>query len=121
MADPTDAQTERLRSAVLVKATRLYLLAEAPLGTWGELSEFGVAAVRPDYNAAEYLFGLAVSALDITTEDLAALVTADDVIRVGFQADPTGFPADRVPDVERCVLAAADWVGEYLRGPVGVA
>jgi hypothetical protein len=51
---------------------------------------------------------------------LGALVTVDDVIRVGLQTDPTGFPTDRLPDVERALSASVDWVLTNLQGSWGV-
>ena len=87
---PSIGEEARLAQALIAKATRFFVQLEAPLGTWGELSEFGMATVRPDYQIREILFGLHLP--DWDTDALADLVTADDVIRAGLQADPATFP-----------------------------
>jgi hypothetical protein len=115
---PTAAEEARLGQAAIAKATRFLVLPEAPLGSWGELSEFGMAVVRPDYAITELLFGLHFRHLTI---DWDSIVTADDVIRVGLSADPATFPADKLPDVERALEAAISWVSAELEGGVGFA
>jgi hypothetical protein len=110
--------TERLTQAVLAKAVRILLLVEAPLGSFGELSEFGMAAVRPDYQQTELLYGLRFINWD---DDLTALVTSDDVIRAGLQADPADFPEARMGDVDRAIEAAASWVASELLDGLGFA
>jgi hypothetical protein len=114
---PTSEETERITQAVIHKATRILVLAGAPLGTFGELTEFGMPTVRPDYQVAELLFGLRLSEWEL---DLAGLVTTDDVIRQGLQTDPATFPADRVPDVQRAIDSAVSWVDLYLSEGVAV-
>lgn len=115
MVEPTEAQRARLTEAVIAKATRVLLLGEAPLGSWGDQDV--IAPVRPDHQIAELLYGLRYRALEV---DLTSLATADDVIRRGLQTDPAGFPADKRTDVENALLAACDWVAEALTG-FGVA
>ena len=114
MAEPTDAQRARLTEAVIAKATRILLLGEAPLGSWGEQDL--VAPVRPDYQILELIYGLRYKDFEV---DLTTLATADDVIRRGLQTDPDTYPGDK-DDVDSALLAAADWVGEALQG-FGVA
>lgn len=110
--------TERLTQAVLAKAVRILLLVEAPLGSFGELSEFGMAVVRPDYQQTELLYGLRYTTWDI---DLTTLVTADDVIRAGLQADGSDFPESRMVDVTRAIDAAVSWIASELLDGIGVA
>ena len=55
---PTPSEEARLAQAIIAKATRILLLAATPLGLAGEVTEFGVATVRPDYQIKELLFGL---------------------------------------------------------------
>lgn len=117
LVTPTAEQLERITQAIIAKATRILVSVEAPLGVWGELSEFGIATVRPDYQSDELLFGLRLTEWDV---DLTTLVTADDVIRVGLQTVPADFPAERIPDVERSIAAAVSWLAEYVQGPIGV-
>ena len=116
---PSLNEEARLTQALIAKATRFFVQLEAPLGTIGELTDFGMATVRPDYQIRELLFGL--HAADWTVEDLTALVTTDEVIRAGLQADPATFPAARIPDVQRAIDAAADWISKDLEGAFGVA
>lgn len=118
-APPTVLQEERITQALIMKATRILVMADAPLGTWGEPTEFGLATVRPDYQIRELLYGLHLT-VDVTAEDLAALVTVDDVIRNGLQLDPASLPTDRQDDVQRCIDAAADWVATNLEQSWGV-
>jgi hypothetical protein len=115
---PTEGQTERLRSAIIQKATRFLVIHHDPLG-FGDIGELGPVSVRPDYPTRDFLFGL--HAPDWEVEDLAALVTPDDVIRNGFGADPAQFPPERIPDVQREIDAAADWIRTELHGAFGVA
>lgn len=109
---------EALEQAMIQKATRILMLSKAPLGSWGELNEFGVATVRADHEIAELLYGLRFVNWDV---DLPALVTTTTVIRVGLQTDPTTFPADRVADVQRAIDAAARWVASYILFGTNVA
>jgi hypothetical protein len=92
-------------------------MAGAPLGTFGELTELGMSTVRPDYQIAELLFGLRLTEWDLA---LDGLVTPDDVIRQGLQANPATFPAERLPDVERAIDTAVSWVDTYLTEGVAV-
>jgi hypothetical protein len=110
--------TDRLVQAVIQKATRILMLSKAPLGSWGELNEFGVATVRSDYEIQELLYGLRFVNWDV---DLMTLVDTDDVIRVGMQTDPTTFPTDRVPDVQRAIGGAVSWIAGYLLDGANVA
>jgi len=114
----TDEVTARLTQAVLAKAVRILLLVEAPLGTFGELSEFGQAAVRPDYQQTELLYGLRFVNW---ADDLSTLVSTSDVIRAGLQAPPADFPSANLPDVTRAIDAAASWVGSELLDGAGIA
>jgi len=111
--------TARLTQAIIAKAARFLAMVEAPLGSWGELTEFGLATVRPDFQIKELLFGLHNSGILLT--DLAGLVEVDDVIRAGLNADPLTFPAERIPDVQRAIDSAVDWVWHELEQAYGVA
>lgn len=115
---PTAETSERLRQALIQKATRILALTKAPLGSWGELNEFGVATVRADYEIAELLYGLRFVNWNV---DLPALVSADDVIRIGLQSDPDTFPTDRIPDVQLAIDAAASWVALNVLDGANVA
>jgi len=115
---PTDTQTARLAQAVIAKATRFLVLPEAPLGTWGEMGDLGIATVRPDYSIVELLYGLHFRDFDV---DWDTIVSTDDVIRVGLAAEPDTFPTDKRPDVDRALAAAIDWINEELRGGIGFA
>lgn len=117
MAEPTPAQRERLKEAVIQKATRTIALGEASLGSWGEQDV--VVPVRPDHTIAEMLYGMRGVGLEVDFSDNLG-VTADDVIRSGLQADPDTYPEDRKVDVERALLSAVSWVEEALNG-FGVA
>jgi hypothetical protein len=119
LPDATAGQTERLRSALIQKAARFLIFPTGPLGFYGEMSEWGTPTAKPDYQIAELLKGLHQTVAEI--EDLAGLITTDDVIRNGLQADPTTFPAERLPDVQRAIDAAADWVRDELWVAWGVA
>jgi hypothetical protein len=119
LPDATAGQTERLRSALIQKATRFLILPTGPLGFYGEMTEWGTPTARPDYQIAELLMGLHQTIAEIA--DLAGLVTTDEVIRNGLQADPATFPADRVPDVQRAIDAAADWIKSEVWAAWGVA
>lgn len=116
MVAPHSAHVERLTQAVLAKAVRIYAMAEAPLGTHGEWTEFGVARVMPDHQISELLAGLMYEHF---TEDLSTLIEADDVIR---QLGYDDFPAEKEADVDRAIAAAASWVDRWLTdGPVAIA
>jgi hypothetical protein len=116
---PSPEQTERIKTAVILKATRFLLMSEASLGWWGEATEFGVATVKPDYALRELLYGLHLT-VDVDVASVAALVTVDEVIRNGLQLEPGSLPVGRQEDVERCIDAAADWVVENLERSFGV-
>jgi hypothetical protein len=118
LPDPTPGQTERLKTALIQKATRFLVMHNDPAG-FGEITDFGAVLTRRDYITPEYLFGL--QGTINTVDDLAALITPDDVIRNGLGADPTNFPADRLVDVQREIDAAADWIATYTGGAFGVA
>lgn len=116
---PANAETvERLKQAVIQKATRVLMLSGAPLGSWGALNEFGVATVRADHEVQELLYGLRFINWDV---DLVAAVDTDDVIRQGMQTEPADFPTARVPDVQRAIDTAASWVASYLLNGSNVA
>lgn len=105
----------RLTQAVLAKAVRIYALTEAPLGTHGEFTEFGVARVMPDHQIVELCAGLLLVNWDV---DLASLVTVEDVVRaLGYDDMPPG----KEEDVERAIQAAASWVASYILGGVAIA
>lgn len=110
----TPEDEARLEQAVIAKATRILMLVEAPLGIWGEMGEMGPAAVRPDWQIRELLYGLHYSEADVPD------VTTDVVIRQGLQTDPDTFPADRLDDVERAINSARSWIAHDLVG-IGVA
>ena len=114
----TSATSDRIKQAVIQKATRILMLSKAPLGMWGELNEFGVATVRADYEIQELLFGLRFINWDV---DPLTLADTDDVIRIGLQADPATFPTDRVADVQMAIDGAASWVAAYLLDGANVA
>lgn len=118
MADPVAATPEieaRLAQAVLAKALRIYALAEAPLGTHGEMTEFGMMAVRPDYQIQELLGGLLRVNWDV---DLTTMITSDDVVRhLGYD----DLPAAKVVDIDRAIAAATSWVADYVLGSVAIA
>jgi hypothetical protein len=115
---PTTETEERLAQALIQKATRILMLSKAPLGSWGELNEFGVATVRSDHEIQELLYGLRFVNWNV---DLPTLVDTDTVIRVGMQADPSTFPTDRIPDVQRAIDAAASWLAAYVLYGTNVA
>jgi hypothetical protein len=105
---PHAAHLDRLTQAIIAKAVRIYVMAEAPLGTHGEWTEFGVARVMPDHQISELLFGLM---FEHFPEDLSTLVTAEDVIRhLGYDE----FPEAKEDDVERAISAAASWVDRWM-------
>lgn len=115
---PTAGQNARLAAAAIAKATRFLVLPEAPLGSWGEMSEYGMAVVRPDHSIRELLEGLHFTELGI---DWASIVTNDDVIRNGLQADPADLPAERLPDITRALAAAEEWIELELAEGIGIA
>jgi len=115
---PTDGQTERLKSAIIQKATRFLVIHHDPLG-FGDIGELGPVSVRPDYPTRDFLYGLHVPEWEVA--DWETLVTPDDVIRNGLGADPAQFPTDRLPDVQREIDAAVDWVKTEIHGAFGVA
>jgi hypothetical protein len=115
---PNSEQIARMTQAVIQKATRFYMMSQAPLGQWGEMTEYGMATVRPDYNIDELLKGLRRQRWDI---DLSTRVTTSDVIRQGLQLDPEIFPEDKLVDVQRAIDSAVSWVTEELAGFVGIA
>lgn len=116
---PTDPESARLAMAVAAKAARLLALSEAPLGTVGEMTEWGIAVVRPDYNISELLYGLRYRKW--TPAELTGLIAAADVVRMSLGAQAAGFPADRLADVERAISAAISWLDEELKGGSGIA
>jgi hypothetical protein len=116
--EPTAGQAAQLAVAAIGKATRLLVLPGSPYGLSGEVTDFGLAAIRPDYSLQEIVYGLRFKGL---VPDWSSIVTADDVIRVGLNADPMTFPTDKVPDVERALLAAENEIEAELVGGVGVA
>lgn len=118
MPAPTANQEARLSQAAIAKATRFLVLPEAPLGSWGELSEFGMAVVRPDYAITELLYGLHFKDLDI---DWDTVVTVDQIVEVGLGADPAALPADKTAAVTQARAAAIDWINEELEGGIGFA
>ena len=119
LAPPSPEQSQRLAQAVIQKAARFYLMGESPLGTVGEVSEFGQAVLKPDYLVRETLYGLHHT-VEVDAASLMALVSAEDVIRVGLGTDPDGFPTVRLPDVDRALAAAVDWVVTNLTRSWGI-
>lgn len=109
--------TDRLTQAIVFKATRFYLMAQAPFGHWGEMTEEGLAMIRPDYEVRELLYGMRFKPVG----ELESLVDTDLVIRQGLQQDPDDFPADKVPDVERAIGAACSWVEDFLTEGIAIA
>jgi hypothetical protein len=115
---PTPLALERVKAALIQKAARFVIFPTGPLGLYGEMSEWGTPTAKPDYQIAELLKGLHLPDYDV---DLVGLITTDDVIRNGLQADPSTFPAERLPDVQRAIDAATDWVHSELWDAWGVA
>jgi hypothetical protein len=115
---PTSEETERITQAIIQKATRVYLLPKAALGSFGEMTDFGMAHVRPDYEIQELLYGLRFRHWSL---DLSTLVDTDDVIRVGLQLDPDDFPTANEPDIGRAIDSAVSWVDRYLTEGIGIA
>lgn len=116
---PATVETvEALEQALIQKSARILALSKAPLGSWGELNEFGVATVRMDHEIQELLYGLRFVNWAV---DLPSLVDTDTVIRVGLQTDPATFPTERLPDVERAIAAAARWITAYILYGTNVA
>lgn len=110
---PTAAQAEVMKSAIIQKAIRFLMLPGSPLGAYGEFSEGGVGSMslRPDYAIREMLYGLGGRNWDI---DLTTLVTPEDVIRIGFNADPDSLPEGSEADIQTAIESACHWVAEYL-------
>ena len=128
MAAPTESQLARLKLAIVQKAVRLLVLPEAPFGSFGEITEYGRTAVRPDFAIKELLYGFRGKDFNTYDEDGElveefdiddVVVTSDDVIRMGFD-DPEVFTAEREADVDAAIDAAKSWVADYIAG-VGVA
>lgn len=111
-------QMLRMSEALIQKATRIYVLSQAPMGYTGDLVDEMVASVRPDYQIQELLYGLRFRNWAV---NLAALATVDDVIRHGLQADPADFPVEKIPDVQRALSGAVSWVAEFVMGGIGVS
>lgn len=105
--------------AIKAAANRQLQLTYAALGLVGEVTEFGVASVRPPYGIIEVLRGLRLPEWEV--EDLAGLVTTDDVIRAGLGVEPSTFPTDRIPDVQMAIDSAAEYVRAEVWGAFGVA
>lgn len=121
MAVLQETYEDRLKQAIIAKATRFLVMMEAPLGSWGEMTEFGMASVKPDYQIRELLYGMRFRGVPY---DLATLVTTEDVIRAGLQVtqdESYSFPAHRIPDVERAIGAACSWIEDYLNQGYGFA
>jgi hypothetical protein len=116
---PTDEWLARLAQTIIYKAARFFVALEAPLGMWGEMTEFGQAVIRRDYMTDELLKGMHLP--DWTIVDIGTLVTVEDVIRAGLQADPATFPTARIPDVQRALDAALSWLDTEIYHPFGVA
>lgn len=116
---PTAADQERLDQAVLAKALRTYALAQAPLGTHGEVTEFGQAKVMPDYQITELLAGLVGVNWDYDLDT----VTAVDVIRLfgGYDPAGAGWTPEKTADVERALQSARSWVASHLLDPVPIS
>ena len=108
--NPTPEDEARLVQAVVAKAVRILSLIEAPLGVWGEMTDMGMASVKPDWQIRELLFGLHYSGMPVPE------VSADMVIRMGLQTDPASFPTDKLSDVERAIAAARSWIAHDLQG-----
>lgn len=113
---PTDEEVERFTQAVIQKATRIYLLTNAPYGHHG-ISDFGPARVLRDDQIEELLYGLRYREWDI---DLTTLATPADVIRVGLQSNDTDFGGE-ASDVERALDAAVSWIADRVLHGVGLA
>ena len=115
---PTLGEEAQLRQAVTAAANRQVQLVMAALGLVGD--EFGQARVLPPYNIDEMLYGLR-RVPEWTVEDMAGLVSTDQVIRAGLGVEPSTFPVDRVPDVQQAIDSAAEWVRQRVWGAHGVA
>lgn len=118
MPAPTTGQSARLAQAAIGKATRFLILPESPLGSWGEMTEFGQAVIRPDYAIQELLVGLHFLDLEIAWEEI---VTADDVIVAGLSAKPDDLSEAQIENVERALAGAQDWIEGELSGGIGIA
>lgn len=106
--EPTEGQEAQLKEAIIAKATRIYLQTAAALGHVGQITEFGVATVRPDYQIRELLMGLRWVEWDV---DTATLVTTDDVITQGLQAEANDtWPDEKITLLEEAIAAAWSWV-----------
>jgi hypothetical protein len=111
----TSEITERLTQAVIAKAARIYALGEAPLGTHGEMTEFGMARVMPDHQITELVGGLLRINWDV---DLTSLASVADVVRaLGYDDLPTAKDGD----IQRAIEAACSWVAEYILGGVAIS
>lgn len=116
LSTPTAEETERFTQAVIQKATRFYLLTNAPYGHHG-VSDFGPARVLDDRQIEELLYGLRFREWDI---DLTSLVTAADVIRVGLQSNDADFGGTDA-DIERAIDAAVSWIADRVLYGAGIA
>lgn len=116
LTTPTAPETERFTQALIQKATRFYLLTNAPYGHHG-VSDFGPARVLRDDQIEELLYGLRYREWDI---DLTALVTAADVIRVGLQSNDVDF-GGQTADVQRALDAAVSWLADRVLHGVPLA
>lgn len=116
---PTAEQQSQLKEAVIAKATRIFLQSPAALGYVGEMSELGMATVRPDYQIRELLVGLRWVDWDV---DHTTLVTQDDVITQGLQATADGtWPTAKLDLIDEAIEAAWAWVAADIFGGVPVA
>lgn len=100
-----------LRLAVIQKAVRLLALVETPYGTVGEMTEYGVRTMRPDFAIRELLFGL--RGLGFDTNDVE--VSVDDVLAVGFD-NPAVVPELKEDIIEEAILGAKFWCNQMLKG-----
>lgn len=106
--EPTAGQAAQLKEAIIAKATRIYLQTAAALGHVGQMTEFGVATVRPDYQIRELLMGLRYVDWDVDHE---TLVTSDDVITQGLQAEANDtWPEEKLDLIDEAIAAAWSWV-----------
>lgn len=113
-AAPTADEAARLRQAIIAKAIRFLVLPEAPFGAFGEASEFGATriAVRPDSAIRELLYGFRYKGLVLS----GITITTAEVIRAGMGIAESDFDASKLPDVEKAIDAATNWVEAYLAG-----
>lgn len=115
----------RLTQAVVAKAARIYAMSQAPLGTHGEMTEYGAARVMPDYQIGELLAGLLRVNWDVNLDELMGSDDSDDPYGSGVDkvVDALGYdsvPAGKEADLVRAIESAVSWVSDHILGAVPV-